>query len=148
MALSTTQNKAQRVSQTIDHDVDFTTEAAVTATQRLFTVFFRHLPHKDAPAQSCYQSSHFPYRGLQQSSQTCVATPHAHTSAQIACRSCSSSPIFRVIIAIVRRYGSPISRLRRTYDRHLRLCLHKHSGLATKSPECSSIDCRLGLYLS
>lgn len=60
MALSCAEEKAQRIAQAVHQDMDFATETTTTAPQGLFTVFFRLLPRKDAPAQSCYPSCRFP----------------------------------------------------------------------------------------
>ena len=129
MPMSARQGKAQGVAQTIDCDMDFTTKATTTASKSLFTVFFRHLLHRDAHEQSCCQSSHFPYRDRLQNSQTFFATHPFYTIVQTAYRLYSSFHNRLGVNAIVRHFGSPISQLRQNCGRLLRLCLHKHSGL-------------------
>ena len=108
MALTSRQRKTQGVAQAINRDMDFATEATATASQGLLTAFFRHPPRKDAPAQSCYQSSPFPYQDHPQSIQASLARHPLCTSAQSVCKSCSICRIQQAIIAIVRHCGSPI----------------------------------------
>src|SRR5690606_13080474 len=147
VAVSTAQNKTQRITQPIDRDVDFATEASTTAPQRLFTVFFRHRLHRDVPAQSCCLSSHFPDRDRQQSKPTSVPIPRWYTSGQSVYTHYSSCHIQRAASAIVRHYARSTSRLQRN-DGTLPRFPHRHSGLVTKSPEFLSIHVRLGLHLS
>lgn len=142
MALATTEEQAQRIAQTLNCDMDFATETASTASQSLFTVFFRHLPHRDAHAQWCCPSCRFPDRGHPQSKRASVPRPHGHTSEQSAYRRYSSCRIQRAISAIGRRCDLSISLLRRNDGSHPRLP-RKHAGLLARSPEFLSIDRRL-----
>lgn len=111
-------------------------------SQRLLTAFLGRQPRTGEPVQWCCRSSHFPYQGGWQSIQTSTVTPHAHTSAQSACKSCSIFRTQPVLTAIGQHSGSPISQRRRN-DGNLPRFPHIHSGPASRTPEFLSIVRRL-----
>src|SRR6476660_9205590 len=64
MNLPSGQVQAQRITQTIDDDMQLRTETASATTQGLrllSAAFFVRLLHRGERAQSCYRSSRFPY---------------------------------------------------------------------------------------
>ena len=128
MTMPAAQGEAQGIAQTVHGDMDFATEATPTAPQRLFTVFFQPLPHRDGPAQWCYQSSHFPYRDHRQSGPASAPTRLCHTNGQIACRRCSNAHTAPAIPAIERRFSESSGHRSQIVGNRL-LCLHRHSDI-------------------
>lgn len=105
VALPRSQTQPQGIAQPIYSDMDFAAKAAPTPTQRLFPVFFRHPPHRDAPAQSCCQSSHFPYLHPRQRWSASVPRPRLCTTARSACRYYSTGHTRLALSAMVRHFG-------------------------------------------
>ena len=137
------QSHAQRITQPIYGDMNLGTETAATTSQRLCfltATFFGRRRHMDEHAQRCYQSSHFPCPGRQQSEQAYVPIRLGHTSGQNACRRCSISHILLVIAAIGNHYGLSRARLRQNGGILLHSYRCKHSGLLLGRPELSSIE--------
>lgn len=111
MALSSSQAKAQGISQCINGDMNLGAKPTTTAPKGLLTSFFVCQLRRDACGRWCYQSSPVPCRGHWQGIQTFFAIRRFRTNAQSACKSCSICRILAGVSAIVRHYDSPISRL-------------------------------------
>ena len=144
------QMQPQRVTQSIDRDVNLGGEPTTTTTQRLrflTTAFFVPRPRKDVPAQWCCQSARFPCRGRRQNGSTSVPTHLGHTSGQSACRRCSISHIRWVRAAIANRCGSSRAHLQRNDGILLRYQC-KHSGLISGMTGFLSIENRLIVQLT
>jgi len=130
------QPQAQRISQTINCNMDFGAKSTATTSQRLVnltTVFFVPRQHRDEHAQSCYQSSRFPYPGHRRSAKASVPKHLDHTSEQIACKQCSISRILLVIDAIGHRFYLPKARLQQKVGNLLRSYRRRHADHFLKS---------------
>ena len=124
--------------------MNFAAKATSTTSQGLLTAFFVRQRHRDGPAPSCCQSSHFPYRGHRQKWRASVAKHQPYTSAQSVYRHCSTSRTRQAANAIAHHCGLSISRLPQSGGRLAHLCQHRHSGLVSRNPEfvvhCSSVS--------
>ncbi len=148
VALTGGQTQAQRIAQSIHRHVDFATKAATNSVPRLAPHFFERLRHRDVPAQSCYQSSHFPCLDPGQNDRACVPKHRPYTSARSVYKHCSNSHTRQAANAIAIRSGSSISPLQQSGGRLARLFQYRHSALVSRNPESSSIDRRLVSRLS
>ena len=149
--LSSCQTQAQRVTQTIDRNVNLGAEPSATTSQclRLLpTAFFGHRPRTDERGQSCCQSSPVPYPGRWQSAGAFFPTRPGRTSERIACRQYSSGHTQTVRAARRHRYGLSTERLPRNGDTLLHPCRCKRSDrrarnlvpLSTAYPEVSRLS--------
>ena len=151
LALPGRQLQTQRITQTIDCDMNLGREAASRAAQglcRLVTVFFQHRLHRDEHARWSSQLSHVPYRDHQRNGRAFSPKYLGHTSEQSVCKPCSISHILLVIAAIGHHFDLSKGRLRQNGGIHLHFYRCKHSGLLLESPESLPIDYHLASHLT
>jgi hypothetical protein len=136
MGLSARQAQAQRITQSVNDDVDFSAEPASTTSQRLRflpAAFFVRQRRTGVHAPQCCQSSHFPCPLPQRSALAFVPTPLPRTSGKIACKQHSNPRTRSAAVAIARRCALSIRSLRQNGGSSP-LVPHTRAGLYGGSP--------------